>query len=113
MLDWLRFILTTGFLLSGLVILVTAVIGVYKFDYVLNRMHAAAIGDSVGILFIAIGTMILFCDLFPILKILLVVAFLWITSPVSAHQITRVEILTNPRLIEHLTGQDMTPGEGE
>ena len=30
MLDWLRFILTAGLLISGLIILITAVMGVYK-----------------------------------------------------------------------------------
>lgn len=109
----LREILAAGFIALGLLAFVIEVIGLFRFDYVLNRMHAAAIGDSVGLLLMVLGVMILFWEIFPILKLLLVLAFLWITSPVSAHQITRVEILTNPRLVEHLTGQDMTPGEGE
>ena len=36
-------------LLFGLFVFFTAVLGLYRFDYVLNRMHAAAVGDALGI----------------------------------------------------------------
>ena len=42
MLEWIRFILGTGLLLVGLGIFLLQVFGVFKFKYVLNRMHAAA-----------------------------------------------------------------------
>ena len=35
-------------LLFGLFVFFTAVLGLYRFDYVLNRMHAAAVGDALG-----------------------------------------------------------------
>lgn len=96
MLDWLRFILTTGFLLSGLVILVTAVIGVYKFDYVLNRMHAAAMGDTLGLLFCLLGLAASAPDVWTLLKLLLIITFLWFASPVGSHLIARLEVTINP-----------------
>ncbi len=96
MLDWLRFILTTGFLISGLIILLTSVIGLYKFDYVLNRMHAAAMGDTLGILFCLIGLTISAPDIWVALKLLLIIAFLWFASPVSSHLIARLEVTINP-----------------
>ena len=49
MLEWIRFILGTGLLLVGLGIFLLQVFGVFKFKYVLNRMHAAAMGDTLGI----------------------------------------------------------------
>ena len=51
MLEWIRFILTAALMLCGLFILFTATVGVYKFDHVLSRMHAAALGDTLGLLF--------------------------------------------------------------
>ncbi|NLX82334.1 MAG: monovalent cation/H(+) antiporter subunit G [Clostridiales bacterium] len=96
MLDWLRFILTTGFLISGLIILITSVIGLYKFDYVLNRMHAAAMGDTLGILFCLLGLTISAPDIYVALKLLLIITFLWFASPVSSHLIARLEVTINP-----------------
>lgn len=37
----------------------SAVLGLFRFDYVLNRMHAAAVGDSLGIFCVLIGLMLL------------------------------------------------------
>lgn len=96
-LDWLRFILTAALLLAGLFILLTAVIGVYKFDYVLNRMQAAAMGDTLGLLFCLLGLMVSAPDLWVMLKLLLIICFLWLASPVASHLIARLEVTINPR----------------
>ena len=56
---WIRFILGTLFLLAGMVLFVVEIISVFKLDYVLNRMHAAATGDTSGIGLSLIGLMIL------------------------------------------------------
>lgn len=34
----------------GLFVYITATFGLFRFHYVLNRMHAAALGDTLGIL---------------------------------------------------------------
>ena len=44
-----------AFFLFGLFVFFTAVLGLFHFDYVLNRMHAAAVGDALGIFCILIG----------------------------------------------------------
>lgn len=97
MLEWVRFGLTTGFLFCGLIILVTAVFGVYKFDYVLNRMHAAAMGDTLGLLFCLVGLTISAPDIWTAFKFALIICFLWLASPVSSHLIARLEVTINPR----------------
>ncbi|NLC32761.1 MAG: monovalent cation/H(+) antiporter subunit G [Clostridiales bacterium] len=111
MLEWLRFILTAGFLLSGLMILITAVFGVYKFDYVLNRMHAAAMGDTLGILFCLLGLTFSSPDIWMALKLLLIIAFLWFSSPVSSHLIARLEVTINP-MWQQLPPKTDRSGEG-
>ena len=45
--------------LFGLFVFFSAVLGLFRFDYVLNRMHAAAVGDSLGIFCVLIGLMLL------------------------------------------------------
>ena len=41
--EWVRFIIGAVFLLIGMFVFLVEMIGVFKFHYVLNRMHAAAI----------------------------------------------------------------------
>ena len=71
---WIRFILGTLFLLAGMVLFVVEIISVFKLDYVLNRMHAAATGDTSGIGLSLIGLMILNGFNLITLKLLLVVS---------------------------------------
>lgn len=97
-LKWTQFILGTGMLLLGLLTFVVQILGVFKFKYVLNRMHAAAMGDTLGIGISLIGLMILSGFNFTTLKMGLVVVFLWCASPVSSHLISRLEATTNPHL---------------
>ncbi|MCD8327407.1 MAG: monovalent cation/H(+) antiporter subunit G [Lachnospiraceae bacterium] len=96
--EWIRFIAGVLFLLVGLIAFALEVFGVFKFHYVLNRMHAAAVGDTLGIGASLIGLMILNGFQFSTLKMALVIMFLWCASPVSSHLISRMEAATNPDL---------------
>ena len=51
-LGWVRFAATALGLVGGLTVVGIAVFGVYRFRYSLNRMHAAAMLDTLGILFV-------------------------------------------------------------
>ena len=88
--EWIRFILGVGLLVVGAVAFVLEVLGVFRFQYVLNRMHAAAMGDTLGIGASLAGLMILFGFRFVTLKLALVIIFLWCASPVSSHLISRL-----------------------
>ena len=83
------------FVLVGMFVFAVAVLGLY-------RMHAAALADTLGTALVTIGLMILGLDIYHILKLFLVVLFLWITSPVSSHLISKTEILTNLNLEERM-----------
>lgn len=97
----IRFILGIGFIITGLLVFVIQLIGVYKFNYILNRMHAAGMGDTMGISLCMIGTMFLYGWGFTTLKVALIVAFLWLASPVSSHLISRLEVTINEDLEEY------------
>lgn len=101
MLEWIRFVLGIGFLSIGIASFVLEVLGVFKFRYVLNRMHAAAMGDTLGIGASLMGLMILFGFRFVTLKLALVLIFLWCASPVSSHLIAQLEYTTNEELEEY------------
>ncbi len=101
--EWLRLIAGTVFLLIGLVIFFTEIFGVFHFRYVLNRMHATAMGDTLGISSCMIGLMIFSGWNYTTLKLLLIVVFLWLASPVSSHVLARLEVATNDNLEAHCT----------
>ena len=98
---WIRFLLGTGLLLVGVGIFLLQIFGVFKFKYVLNRMHAAAMGDTLGIGFCLTGLILLCGFNFTSLKMGLIIVFLWLASPVSSHLISRLEVVTNEHLAEH------------
>ena len=100
-LEWIRFLAGTGLLLTGVAIFLLQVFGVFKFRYVLNRMHAAAMGDTLG-LGVSLTGLIILCGLnFTSFKMALIIVFLWLASPVSSHLIARLEVVTNEQLAEH------------
>lgn len=100
-LEWIKFIAGTIFLLLGLGIFFVEIYGSFHFKYVLNRMHIAAVGDTLGISLSLIGLMIMSGLTFTTLKIFLVIVFLWFASPVSSHLIARLEVTTNEKIEEH------------
>ena len=99
--EWIRLLVGGGLLLCGLGIFLIEVYGVFHFNYVLNRMHAAAMGDTLGISFSLVGLMIFSGFNFTTLKMALIVIFLWIASPVSSHLLAKVEFTTNENLEKH------------
>ena len=78
----------------GLFVYITATFGLLRFHYVLNRMHAAALGDTLGILFVLLGLMILVGFNFHTLRLGLIICFLWLASPVSSHLLAKAEFVT-------------------
>ena len=101
MLEWIRFAAGTALLLLGLGIFLLEVFGVFKFKYVLNRMHAAAMGDTLGIGFSLTGLIVLSGFNITSVKLTLILVFLWLASPVASHLISRLEVSTNEHLQDY------------
>ena len=98
MLDIIRFVISAALTLAGLFCLLSGVVGVYKFRYALSRVHAAALLDTVGILLMLLGVIVATGFTVASLKMLVVIAFLWLTSPVAGHLIGRLEVTINDEL---------------
>lgn len=96
--EYVRLIIGCAFLMFGLVIFFTEIFGVFHFRYVLNRMHAAAMGDTLGIGSCLLGLIFFSGFNFTSLKLLLIIVFLWFASPVSSHVLARLEVATNENL---------------
>ena len=100
-LEWIRFAAGAILLLIGVAVFLLQLFGVFKFKYVLNRMHAAAMGDTLGIGASLTGLILLSGWNVTSFKIALIIVFLWMASPVSSHLISRLEVVTNEHLQEH------------
>ena len=104
MVDWLRFIVAAALILGGLTVSSVATFGLFKFKFVLNRMHAAAMNDTLAILFVLLGLIVINGLDFISLKLLLVILFLWFASPVASHLIARLEMAVDKRLKDECEG---------
>ena len=99
-LDLIRFIVGAALIVTAMVIFVIQLIGVFKLKDILSRMHAAAMGDTIGIASTLLGVIVLTGFNFTSLKVALIIVFLWMASPVSSHLISRLEVVTNENLEE-------------
>ena len=58
-------------------------------------LHAASMGDSLGLFLVEVGLCLSCNDGWIICKMLLVSFFLWLASPTASHLIARLEVTTN------------------
>lgn len=109
MVEWIRFIIAALLILAGLVVAGTATYGIFKFKFVLNRMHAAAMNDTLAILFVLFGLIVINGFNFVSVKLLLIILFLWFASPVASHLIARLEVMVDDQVkdeCEEVTQKD-------
>lgn len=93
--ETIRLILGGILLLGGLFCLVTAVIGNYRFKDVTQRMHAAGVGDTFGVLLLFAGITVL-CGISSFtVKMTVVLALMWISGPTLSHLIMKLEWKSN------------------
>lgn len=108
MLQWIRFAAVALLFTAGAVTIAISVLGTYRFRFALNRMHSASITDTLGLMFFGLGLMLSPGSDGKVLKLLLVLAFMWISSPISSHLVSRLETETDSELNEHLEFIDKT-----
>ncbi len=102
MTGWIQFACSAALIAAGLISFIAAVAGCCRFDFVMNRMHAAGIGDTAGLFFIVLALMIGSGQVMDILKLGFLLVFMWFTSPTSSHMLSQIEYYTNPRLYDHV-----------
>lgn len=102
MLEWIRFWITAVLLLIGLGCFLGAVVGNQRFPYVMDRIHAAGLGDTLGLLSVLLGLAVSAPSAFEMVKLLLPLVFQWMCSPVSSHFLAQIEYFTNERFYEHM-----------
>lgn len=77
------------FLVAGAIFALIAGIGVYRFDDVFARMHAASKGPTLALLLVAVGASLEFGTLAAVVTFTLVIVLQLLTAPVGAHLVGR------------------------
>jgi len=95
--EWFQFILGSICILLGTVVFILEVFGVFKMNYVLNRMHVAAMGDTLGLDLTMIGLIIYSGFNVVSIKLAMIMLFMMFTSPVASHLIAQLEVVTCER----------------
>ncbi len=99
----IRFIICVLLLAIGLFFEILAVLGVYRFDTAMRRIHAASLGDTLGLFFLLMGLAVANGFDLTAAKFLLLIFFMWNTSPIASHLIGRLEMETNEDLKKEVT----------
>lgn len=102
MFELIRFILAAVLIVLGLVAILLSLLGVFKFRFVLNRMHCAAMTDTMGALCIILGLMIATGGLTNVVKLAMILLLVWVGSPISSHLIGRMEVATDENLHDYM-----------
>ena len=93
--------LSGALLILGSFFVVTGGIGVLRMPDVFTRMHAAGLTDTMGSFFILTGLMLQAGFSGVTLRLFLVLAFLWFTSPVSTHALAKAALLGKVEPVVH------------
>ena len=90
----IRTVLAIALMSFGLFCILVSALGLFRFKCVLNRMHAAAITDTLVVLCMMTGLALLCGWSLITVKIAVIVVFMWMASPVVTHLIAKMELLT-------------------
>ena len=94
----IRVIIAGVFILSGLVVLCIGTLGMFIFSHMLNRLHISAKCGTMGSLLILSGLIVISGWNMFSLKLVLLMLFMSICSPVAYYLAARAEVKTNSEL---------------
>lgn len=99
-------VIAAALLLLGTLLTLIAGVGVLRFPDAFTRMHAATKSTSLGLALVLLGAAIRIETAGNTVKLLLVVAFQFLTAPIAAHMVGRAAHRTGHTA--HLRGDELT-----
>jgi len=87
--DMIRNSIVIVLLLGGLFFFLVGTIGLYRLPDVFTRLHATTKSDTLGAGLIILSVMIYMGFDIIVLKLFLILMFIWITNPTAAHIISK------------------------
>ena len=103
-------VLTWALLLSGAFFFLTGALGMVRLPDVFTRMHAAGMADTMGAGLILAGLCVHSGVNLVTVRLLLVLAFVWFTSPIATHALAKAALSGGTRPYT-LTGTDAARGD--
>lgn len=99
--EWIRFGIVCALMLVALVSLSISIMGVFRFKFALNRIHAASMIDTLVLMCVALA-LIITKGFAPVsIKIILVIVFQWCTGPIASHMLAKFEYKTDKLLSDY------------
>lgn len=99
--EWIRFAIVALLFLAGIVLLFLSVLGTYRFDFAMNRIHAAGINDTMVLMLFMLALGIWSGFNSTTLKFVVLLGLQWFTSPITSHMLAKLEYLADDRLSVH------------
>jgi multicomponent Na+:H+ antiporter subunit G len=90
--DALQTFVAPVLLLAGCFFCFAGGVGVLRFPEFFTRMHAAGVSDTLGAGLIVVALMLLSMDFNEVVKLALILAFIFITSPTSSHALAKAAV---------------------
>ena len=100
-LEWIRFGIVAFCLISGVVVLYLSIFGTYRLRFALNRIHSAAMTDTLVLILFVTGLIVAEGFSFTSVKFLMALILQWCTSPLASHMMAKFEYLTDDLLYKH------------
>ena len=104
----IRTVLAMALIALGLLVIAISILGLFRLRNALERIHAGALTDTLGVLLVLAGLVVLCGFTTHTLKLAVLLVVLWLTNPVSSHLLARMELITGLG-----KDPDRLTGEGE
>jgi multicomponent Na+:H+ antiporter subunit G len=106
-------IVTGALLLTGALFLLVAAIGLLKLPDLYMRISSTTKASVVSVLFVLAAGVVYFADLVVTTKVIAVIAFAGLTSPVAAHMIGRAAYRDGVPLWDRTQFDELKSGKGQ
>jgi len=97
-------------LLTGCVFVLLAALGLWRFDDLYSRIHAATKAITLGVLLVIVAAALRMTHLDDTLKLILAAIFQLLTAPVSGHMLGRAAYWVGTPLSPHTVVDQLGPG---
>jgi multicomponent Na+:H+ antiporter subunit G len=97
-------VLTWFFIVAGSLFLIIGGIGILRFPDFYSRIHPAGITDTMGAWLVLVGLMFASTSVLVTIKLVMVLLFLAVTSPLSGHALAKAAYM---RGLKPMLGRDL------
>lgn len=91
-------IISSAFVILGSVMILISAVGLIRMPDIYMRMSATTKAATLGVGFILIGTAIHFWEVGIVSRLVIIIAFLFLTAPIAAHMIGRASYIDGVEL---------------